>query len=78
MTAPFAGSFPPEWLMVTVVAIPIMFLAVVAYALRTKGNVRAVLSHGKTVLELEAKEPEAKVDSPLSCVTARGKDCGST
>jgi hypothetical protein len=26
------------------------------YALRIKGDVRAVFSHGKTVLELEAKE----------------------
>jgi hypothetical protein len=26
------------------------------YALRTKGDVRAVFSHGKTLLELEAKE----------------------
>lgn len=37
-----------------------IFLLVVAglvwYALRTKGDVRAVFSHGKTVLELEAKE----------------------
>jgi hypothetical protein len=28
----------------------------VVYALRTKGYVRAVFSHGKTTLELEAKE----------------------
>jgi hypothetical protein len=37
-----------------------IFLLVVGglvwYALRTKGDVRAVFSHGKTVLELEAKE----------------------
>jgi hypothetical protein len=28
----------------------------VRYALRTKGDVRATFSHGRTVLELEAKE----------------------
>lgn len=41
-----------------------LFLLVVGglvwYALRTKGDVRAVFSHGKMVLELEAKERNAK------------------
>jgi hypothetical protein len=41
-----------------------LFLLVVGglvwYALRTKGDVRAVFSHGKRVLELEAKERNAK------------------
>jgi hypothetical protein len=31
-------------------------LAIVVYALRTKGYERAVFSHGKITLELEAKE----------------------
>jgi hypothetical protein len=30
------------------------------YALRTKGDVRAVFSHGKTLLELEAKERNSR------------------
>ena len=38
----------------------VIFLLVVGglvwYALRTKGDVRAVFAHGKTVFELEAKE----------------------
>jgi len=41
-----------------------LFLLVVGglvwYALCTKGDVRAAFSHGKTVLELEAKERNAK------------------
>jgi hypothetical protein len=31
----------------------------VRYALRTKGDVRAVFSHGKTLFELEAKERDS-------------------
>jgi hypothetical protein len=34
----------------------LIFGGLVWYALRVKGDVRAVFSHGKTVLELEAKE----------------------
>ena len=30
------------------------------YALRTKGDVRAVFSHGRTVLKLEAKERNSR------------------
>jgi hypothetical protein len=35
------------------------FGGLVWYALRVKGDVRAVFSHGKTMLELEAKERKA-------------------
>jgi hypothetical protein len=34
----------------------LVFGGLVWYALRVKGDVRAVFSHGKTMLELEAKE----------------------
>jgi hypothetical protein len=36
--------------------IVLVLAALVLYALRTKGDVRAVISYGKTFLELEAKE----------------------
>jgi hypothetical protein len=35
---------------------PLVIGGLVFYALYKKGDVRAVFSHGKTVLELEAKE----------------------
>jgi hypothetical protein len=34
----------------------LVFGGLVWYALRVKGDVRAVFSHGRTMLELEAKE----------------------
>jgi hypothetical protein len=38
-------------------AIPLLFFGgVVWYALYKKGDVRAVFSHGRTILKLEAKE----------------------
>jgi hypothetical protein len=37
----------------------LVFGGLVWYALRIKGDVRAVFSHGKTVLELEAKERQS-------------------
>jgi len=40
----------------TFVVVLLMILAVLVYALHCKGDVRAVLSHGRTVLKLEAKE----------------------
>jgi hypothetical protein len=55
MTIPSALSFLPGGL-VTLVAVLVMILFVVVYALRTKGDVRAEMSHGKTMFKLEAKE----------------------
>ena len=37
-------------------------LAIIAYALHKKGDVRAVISHGRTVFELEAKEPHIRAE----------------
>jgi hypothetical protein len=42
------------------VSLVLIFGGLVWYALRVKGDVRAVFSHGKTVLELEAKEPNTR------------------
>jgi hypothetical protein len=56
MTAPSVLSIMPSNIAVYFLIALLIFGGLVWYALRTKGDVRAVFSHGKTVLELEAKE----------------------
>jgi len=59
MIASLAASVVPWNLMVLVGFIFLVCALLVWYALRRGGSVRAVFSHGKTTLELEAKEREA-------------------
>jgi hypothetical protein len=53
------SSFPGSIAVYFVTAF-LIFGGLVWYALRVKGDVRAVFSHGKTVLELEAKERQSR------------------
>jgi len=56
MTTSFVLSAVP-WNVFVFLAICLLVVGgLVWYALRTKGDVRAVFSHGKTLFELEAKE----------------------
>jgi len=56
MTMSFVLSAVP-WNVFAFLAICLLVVGgLVGYALRTKGDVRAVFSHGKTIFELEAKE----------------------
>ena len=59
MTAVSILSLLPGGL-VTLILIALMLWAVVVYALRTKGDVRVLLTRGKTTFELEAKERNSK------------------
>lgn len=56
MTSPSVLSTTPLNIAIIFAFVVLIFGGLVWYALRVKGDVRAVLSHGKTVLELEAKE----------------------
>jgi hypothetical protein len=57
MNTPFLTlSIMPGTLGVYFAIVLLVAGGLVWYTLRTKGDVRAVLSYGKTVLELEAKE----------------------
>jgi hypothetical protein len=49
----------PSNLALLVIAALLVTGALVFYALRTKGDVRAEVSHGRTVFKLEAKERKA-------------------
>jgi hypothetical protein len=51
-----AFSIVPGNIAAFFVIFPLVAGVLVFYALYKKGDVRAVFSHGKTVLELEAKE----------------------
>ncbi len=56
MTISSVLSSLPSNIAMYVLSALLVFGGLVWYALRTKGDVRAVLSYGKTVIELEAKE----------------------
>jgi hypothetical protein len=56
MTFPSVLSAMPLNIAIILAFLVLIFGGLVWYALRVKGDVRAVFSHGKTVLELEAKE----------------------
>jgi len=49
-------SFLSWHAIVVLVSLVLVFGGLVWYALRTKGDVQAVFSHGRTVLKLEVKE----------------------
>jgi hypothetical protein len=51
-----ALSILPTNLTLLVIAALLVTAGLVFYALRTKGDVRAVVSHGRTLFKLEAKE----------------------
>jgi hypothetical protein len=56
MMPPSVLSTAPLNIAIGFAFVALIFGVLVWYALRVKGDVRAVFSHGKTVLELEAKE----------------------
>ena len=51
-----ALSILPSNLTLLIIAVLVVAGVLVLYALRTKGDVRAEVSHGRTVFKLEAKE----------------------
>jgi hypothetical protein len=53
-------SILPSNLALLVIAVLLVTGGLVFYALYKKGDVRAVMSHGKTVFTLEAKERRSK------------------
>ena len=56
MTTSFAVSIVPGDFAIFFAIILMVFAGVLLYALYKKGDVRAEVSHGRTVFKLEAKE----------------------
>lgn len=56
MTTPFAVSIVPNDIAVFFAVVVLVAAVLVWYALRTKGDVRAEVCHGRTIFKLEAKE----------------------
>jgi hypothetical protein len=56
MNVTSALSILPSNLTLLMIAVLLVTGVLVFYALRTKGDVRAEVSHGRTVFKLEAKE----------------------
>jgi hypothetical protein len=60
MTTPLALPTMSGSIVTFLTVIAVIFAGILLYALHKKGDVRAVLSHGKTMFELEAKERKSQ------------------